>query len=88
MKRSIIIFAVGSFTVFLNACSSRDEKMCACLKASDELNQYSAGLFQREATEKDAKKMKELKAEKTKKCASFQTMSGDEMREKKASCSE
>lgn len=62
--------------------------MCSCLEAGDKLNEFSAKVLQGQANQADVKKMKKLKAEKTKKCADFQTMSGEEMLKKKATCGE
>ncbi|MFN5417967.1 MAG: hypothetical protein ACK5B9_12990 [Flavobacteriia bacterium] len=72
----------------LFSCNSRDPKMCDCLDAGDKLNKFSSKLLTKEASQKDVAEMKKLKAEKAKKCADFQMMSGEEMLKKKATCTE
>lgn len=74
--------------LILFSCNSRDPKMCDCLDSGDKLNQFSAKLLTKEASEKDVAEMKKLKAEKARKCADFQMMSGEEMLKKKATCTE
>ena len=74
--------------MLLFSCNSRDPKMCDCLDAGDKLNKFSSKLLTKEASQKDVVEMKKLKAEKVKKCADFQMMSGEEMLKKKASCAE
>lgn len=72
--------------LLLFSCSSKDQKMCDCLASGDKLNKFSSSLLQKEITEKDAKELKKLKAEQTKKCVDFQTMSGEEMLKRKEGC--
>ena len=72
----------------LGACSSKDEQFCKCLKAGEELNDFSSKLFSGEITSEKAEKLKGLKAIKKKECVDYQLMSGKEMLEKKASCKE
>ena len=72
----------------LSACSSKDEQFCKCLKAGEELNDYSSKLFSGEITTEKAEKLKSLKEVKKKECVDYQMMSGKEMLEKKASCKE
>ena len=72
----------------LSACSSKDEQFCKCLKAGEELNDFSSKLFNAEITFEKAEKLKGLKSVKKKECADYQLMSGKEMLEKKASCKE
>ena len=72
----------------LGACSSKDEQFCKCLKAGEELNDFSSKLFSAEITSEKAEKLKGLKSVKKKECADYQIMSGKEMLEKKASCKE
>ena len=74
--------------LILFSCNSRDPKMCDCLDAGDKLNKFSSKLLTKEASQKDVAEMKKLKAEKAKKCADFQMMSGEEMLKKKATCTE
>lgn len=83
----ILLFVCASF---LLACgnSDLDPKMCDCLEAGEKLNDFSASMFQKEVSDADVEQMKKLKAEKKRKCANFQTMSGEEMLKKKAACAE
>ncbi|MGV3629632.1 MAG: hypothetical protein ACO1O6_00405 [Bacteroidota bacterium] len=74
--------------MLLASCSSRDPKMCDCLDAGDKLNDFSAKMLQKEPTSADHKKMIRLREQKKLKCADFQTMSGDEMLKRKATCAE
>lgn len=82
-----LLFIFTSIIV-LSACSSKDEQFCKCLKAGEELNDYSSKLFSGEITTKKAEKLKGLKEVKKKECVDYQMMSGKEMLEKKASCKE
>ncbi len=72
------------------ACSGdgeeKDAQFCKCMKAGDELNKYSAELFDRQATAEDEKKMKELRAKSQKECSQYHTMSGEEMMKRKKAC--
>jgi len=82
-----LLFIFTSIIV-LSACSSKDEQFCKCLKAGEELNDYSSKLFSGEITTEKAEKLKSLKEVKKKECVDYQMMSGKEMLEKKASCKE
>ena len=82
MKLLILITSI----LVLNAYNSRDEQFCKCLKAGEELNDFSSELFNAEITSEKAEKLKGLKEVKKKECANYQMMSGKEMLEKKASC--
>ncbi len=77
-----------SFSIFiiLSSCSSKDQKFCDCLKAGDELNQYSSKLFNKVITPKLHKEMMELKAKKKSACKNYQTMNGKKMMELKGEC--
>lgn len=70
----------------LVACSSKDEQFCKCLKAGEELNEYSNKMLTEEVTQEKADKLKALKDTKKKECADYQTMKGDEMLKRKAEC--
>lgn len=72
----------------LSACSSKDEQFCKCLKAGEELNDFSSKLFSGEITSEKAEKLKGLKSVKKNECVDYQIMSGKEMLAKKASCKE
>lgn len=80
-----ILFIV-SLILFTVSCSSRDPKMCDCLEAGEKLNKQSEKILSEGITAADAQKMMQLKEEKNKKCADFQTMSGEEMLKKKEGC--
>ena len=82
-----LLFIFTSIIV-LGACSSKDEQFCKCLKAGEELNDFSAKLFSAEITSEKAEKLKGLKAVKKKECVDYQIMSGKEMLAKKTSCKE
>lgn len=82
MKKMLFISAI----LLLTACNSKDEQFCKCMKAGEELNDFSSKLFQEEVTEDKAKKLKSLKDNKKKECADYQTMKGEEMLQKKEAC--
>lgn len=81
-------YILTAFIFCLFACSQRDQKMCDCLDSGDKLNKFSSKLLLREASSKDVAEMQKLKADKNKKCKDYQTMSGEEMLKKKATCAE
>lgn len=83
MKYTYLLFLVS----FL-ACESKDTKMCDCLKTSEKLNKVSSKLFMNDLSEKEMKEFQALKREKVKKCATYQTMSGEEMIKRKNECDE
>jgi len=82
------IFALIILLVLGSSCSSKDEQFCKCLKAGEELDQFSAELFTKDINNEDAKKLKELKSIQKKECANYQTMTGEEMLKLKAECEE
>jgi maleate cis-trans isomerase len=83
MKKSAIVVLL-----IIASCSSKDPKMCECLEAGEKLNQFSSEIMMKEINANDAKKMQTLKANKAKKCADYQEMSGEEMLKRKAECDE
>lgn len=83
MKKGAVLILI-----FLGSCSSKDPKMCECLESGEKLNQFSSEIMMKEINASDAKKMQTLKADKTKKCADYQEMSGEEMLKRKAECAE
>ncbi|OFZ14896.1 MAG: hypothetical protein A3D92_04195 [Bacteroidetes bacterium RIFCSPHIGHO2_02_FULL_44_7] len=83
MYKSLIIAAL-----ILSACSTKDEQFCECLKAGDELNKVTAKFMSEIPTDKDAKKIQELKKEKNEACKNYIEMSGEEMRKRKTDCEE
>lgn len=74
------------FLVSFLACESKDTKICDCLKASEKLNKASSKFFMNDFSEKEMKAFQKLKKEKIKKCADYQTMSGEEMIKRKNEC--
>ena len=87
MKYLILGVTACIFMLSLTACSSNTE-ICSCLESGKKLEIFSAELLQREATAKDLKKMKKLKADQEKKCVDFQRMDGAQMLELKEACGE
>jgi hypothetical protein len=83
MKKGAVLFLI-----ILGSCNSKDPKMCECLNAGEKLNQFSSEIMMKEITSNDAEQMKILKKEKSKKCADYQEMSGEEMLKRKAECDE
>lgn len=82
MKNILIV----SVVFLLSACNSKDEQFCQCLKAGEELNNFSSTLMQGKITDEKANKLKKLKSDKAEACKDYQTMAGPEMLEKKAAC--
>jgi hypothetical protein len=85
MKTIIFSLIACLSIVLITSCSSNTE-ICPCLESGKKLETFSSELLQREATAKDLKKMKKLKADQEKKCADFQTMDGAKMLELKEEC--
>ena len=80
------LFIALSIIIILTSCSSKDHQFCDCLKAGDELNQYSSKLFNKVITPKLHKEMMELKDKKKAACKNYQTMSGAKMLELQEEC--
>jgi hypothetical protein len=81
-----IIYLV-CFAGFLSACNQRDEAFCTCLTVGEELNEFSSDLLLKDnITSEDNQKMQALKEKKEKACKAYETMSGEEMLKKKATC--
>lgn len=97
-KTSVIGKRIGILIVpvfllgLLWACSGEedgsvdDPQFCKCMKVTDKLNKYSSDLLERQATEKDAKKMKKLRDARQKECSRYFEMSGEEMKKRQAGC--
>lgn len=83
MKKLVYGFSL----LILMSCSGKDEQFCKCLEAGETLNAYSVELWETSVDAEKAKELKRLKAEKKKACADYQTMSGDEMLDRKKECS-
>ncbi|MEJ6777265.1 MAG: hypothetical protein QNK85_08090 [Crocinitomicaceae bacterium] len=71
---------------FFAACSNKDEQFCQCLKAGEELNEYTQQFFEKTPSAEEQNKGKELKEYKAKVCKEYQMMSGKIMRQKKVEC--
>ncbi len=80
----IFILSVALFS--LSACSGRDDKMCACLEISDQLNNLTFEALQGEITEGQKETILKVRAEKAEKCKDFETMSGEKMLKMKSTC--
>lgn len=83
MKKFLFILPI----LALASCGEEDT-ICACIEAGDKLNQKSNEILQKGSTSADEKELQTLKADKKKKCAEFETMGGDEMRERMKDCGE
>lgn len=81
--KTIIFFATF---LILFSCSSKDQQFCDCMKAGEELNDFSSTLFKKVITPELHKKMMDLKEKKNTACKNYQTMSGAKMMELKAEC--
>ena len=79
------IFFLSSI-LLMTSCSQKDEQFCKCLKAGDELNDFSSKLFNENVTPKLQKEMQKLRAAKTSACKNYQTMDGKKMLELKSEC--
>lgn len=79
-------FSILLAGIILFSCSSKDQEFCNCLKAGEELNDFSATLFTKDITKKEADKLKSLKATQKSKCANYQTMTGAEMLKRMNEC--
>ncbi len=81
---------VALIPLVFSSCSSeeveKDDQFCSCLKVTDDLNEFSSKLFDREVTSADATKMKSLKKAMEKECKDYQEMSGKEMLKRKELC--
>jgi hypothetical protein len=66
--------------------SNKDDQFCKCMQVGDELNKFSAGLLERQATAEDEKKIIKLREQSKKECSRYYKMSGQEMLKKKEAC--
>jgi hypothetical protein len=71
--------------ITLTGCSEKDT-ICDCITASEKFEKEANKALASGPVKVDAKKFKKLQADKMKKCAEFQKMSGPEMLERKATC--
>lgn len=84
IRMKLVCLVVG--LVLIGSCTSKDPKMCACLEAGEKFNEYNASILMEVKTAEIVAKYKQLEKEKLEKCIDFQTMSGEEMLKKKATC--
>lgn len=82
MKKMVVIPLI----IFLSSCNSKDEQFCKCLKAGEELNDFSSTLMNGEITTEKSLKLKELRTVKTRECEDYKTMNGPELLKRKAEC--
>lgn len=80
------LFLLCSIILVMNACSSRDEAFCKCLKAGDELNTQSKKMLLDQSSSDERKKFKQLRKQKEEACRPYRTMDGPTMLEKKKAC--
>jgi hypothetical protein len=83
MKKIMILF-MG--IVLLNACSSKDEKFCECLKASEAFESVNRKVLAGKRDDRTLKEAISLKKEKEKVCEDYLYMDGQTMLEKKKDC--
>lgn len=85
--RTFFFFSILLITA-VSCTNHKDEQFCKCLEVSDELNAYSAKLYDKVITPKIQKEMLELKTKKKTACKKYQKMAGKKMMELKAECSD
>lgn len=71
----------------LASCGERDT-ICACIESGDALNKQANEILEKGSSAEREKSLKQLKADKEKKCAEFKTMDGPQMRERMKDCAE
>ena len=81
MKKTLV-----ALTLLLFASCGEEDTICACIEAGDKLNQKANAILEKGSTSADEKELQALKAEKKKKCAEFETMGGDQMKERMKDC--
>lgn len=93
LKNQLIrIVAIAFFPVALLSCSDesdsvdKDEQFCKCLAVTEDLNEYSSKMFDKQTTIEDAQKMKSLRETRTRECKDYQEMSGKELSKRQALC--
>lgn len=66
---------------------SREDAICECIRASEELSNYSSKVLKGTEKIEDAKiKLDTLRKTRNIKCEDYQTMSGEQMLKKKKTC--
>ncbi|MCH2224167.1 MAG: hypothetical protein MK066_05305 [Crocinitomicaceae bacterium] len=80
MKRIFFVALV------LVSCTSERTPFCKCMEAGRELNDFSAGIWDKEISEMDEEKIKTLRASKDSLCADYKTMGKEEMLSLQKSC--
>ena len=92
MKKAICKSALFAFAIVtLASCSGeeevkKDDQFCACLQATENLNEVSSKLMEGEITIESENAVKDLRAKKDKLCKKYATLSGAENRKKKELC--
>jgi hypothetical protein len=81
---------VAAAAVMFTSCSGdeevKDDQFCACLSATEDLNEVSSTLMEGGITEENRQEVKELRAKKDKLCKDYEMLSGDENRKKMELC--
>lgn len=72
--------------LMLWACSGKKDTICDCLEAGNKLNAKANEILQQGSSEKGEQELQQLKADKKKKCAEFETMGGEEMKKRMEDC--
>lgn len=88
MRPSFLSFVLvaGMLQFSVTACSDKKDSICSCIESGNALNKKANVILGKRATEKDRSELKRLKADKQKKCAEFERMSGEAMRERMQDC--
>jgi hypothetical protein len=82
--KKILVFIVS--LLFFVECGSTDRKFCDCLKVSENFNKINSEVLSGVRTQNKIKQAKELLKKKSKLCAEFKNMDGEELYNKKKSC--
>ncbi len=82
-----LILKIALPALLLAGCGERDT-ICACIESGNALNKQASEILEKGSTKERDAKLRELKADKEKKCAEFKTMDGPQMRERMKDCSE
>lgn len=80
----IIFIAIGFLT--FAACAPRDKQFCECIEISKEFNELTQKGLSGDLSKEELNKARQLQKQKSKICADYETMSGEEMMKKKATC--
>ncbi len=72
--------------VLLTMTSCGEDKICDCIRSSDSLLKKYQAIDIQNLSESDKKEITRLKKEKKEQCKAYETMSGEEMLERKGTC--